>query len=54
LIGSAWQGAVASAPEIDSKSAISGLTLLFGFIAVIRGRRQSGGKHAATVALALQ
>jgi hypothetical protein len=30
---------VASAPEIDPASAMSGLTLLLGGIAVIRGRR---------------
>jgi hypothetical protein len=54
LEGSAWQGVVASAPEIDPRSAISGLTLLFGFIAVMRGRRKSGGRHHAGAALALR
>jgi hypothetical protein len=32
-----------AAPEIDSKSAIAGVTLLLGLIAVLRGRRRSGG-----------
>ena len=31
--------AVTSAPEIDPASAISGLTLLLGGLAVVRGRR---------------
>jgi hypothetical protein len=34
--------AVASAPEVDPSSAIAGLTLLFGALAVVRGRRPSG------------
>jgi hypothetical protein len=32
-----------AAPEMDSKSAIAGVTLLLGLIAVLRGRRRSGG-----------
>jgi len=39
-----WQTATTAAPEIDSKSAIGALTLLLGFVAVMRDRRQSGGK----------
>jgi hypothetical protein len=34
-----WSSTVARAPEIDSTSAASGLTLLLGGIAVLRGRR---------------
>ncbi|HEX4025811.1 MAG TPA: hypothetical protein VHX52_14075 [Steroidobacteraceae bacterium] len=34
-------GAPAAAPEIDPSSAIAGLTLLIGGLAVIRGRRRS-------------
>jgi hypothetical protein len=43
LIGSAWS-TVAATPEIDSKSALSGLTLLLGLIAMTRARRGLDGK----------
>jgi len=41
LNGGGWteQPVVASAPEIDPASAMSGLTLLFGALAILRGRR---------------
>jgi hypothetical protein len=42
LVGSSpWAGTV-SAPEIDPNSAAAGLALLFGGLAVLRGRRVSG------------
>jgi hypothetical protein len=34
-----WASPTVSAPEIDSTSAIAGLTLLVGCLAVLRGRR---------------
>jgi hypothetical protein len=41
LVGSSpFPGATAAAPEIDSGSAASGLTLLIGLITVMLGRRQ--------------
>ena len=43
LIGSSPWAAVTAAPEIDTTSAISGLTLLVGGIAVIRSRRRFHG-----------
>jgi hypothetical protein len=39
VCGVASASVVASAPEIDPASAMSGLTLLLGGLAVIRGRR---------------
>jgi hypothetical protein len=45
LVGSnPFSGTTTAAPEIDSKSATAGLTLLFGLIAVVRGRRELGDK----------
>lgn len=38
--GSKWATAPVSAPEIDPASGLSGLTLLAGGLAVLRGRRQ--------------
>jgi hypothetical protein len=44
LVGSnPFAGTTTAAPEMDSKSAIAGVTLLLGLIAVLRGRRRSGG-----------
>jgi hypothetical protein len=37
----AYNGLVASAPEIDPSSAIAALTLLTGGLVVLRGKRQS-------------
>jgi hypothetical protein len=37
-----WDATIARAPEIDPASAASGLTLLLGGVAVLRGRRKLG------------
>jgi hypothetical protein len=43
-----------AAPEIDSTSAVAGMTLLFGLIAVIRGRRELGDKLVSRAGIALR
>ena len=43
LVGQSPWAAASAAPEIDAKSAMGGLTLLLGSIAVARGRRRSFG-----------
>jgi hypothetical protein len=43
----AWSMSLpASAPELDPASLVGGLTLLFGLVAVVRGRRPQASAYA--------